>query len=261
MTKYTAILFCFLCTALVLAMSANLTYAEEVKKVKYCLTYCGCSEASLLERRIAEVEGAIKGFEASKSGREKVMFSQSEYSKVSGDVQKAINSELKSRGLEGFGEGAATHPATCGITIKYNGSPCVKEGLRRHEKIHQDVCIEKTGRVGAAGSVSGIIEGLRGSGVQADYRHGMTATEFIQEELSGYNTELAFLKSERDTLKRVCRTITLEFNSADSVFGAGRSGEGAYKGGGRAYTCERKRLTHIGSDTETWKALKKIFGN
>ena len=161
---------------------------------------CSCVDKKDILYRIREANAAIDGYknqiknyqaQETNSGKP-TMYSQNEYRNV---VQPALQTivngvyQLEPAPKAKTATGG-TDPHSCNLTIN-GGSPCLREAVKRHETHHSNSCSLKN-----PSALSPL----------ADYRDGTKIIDVLQEEITAYTLEIAYLISEYSKFPDSCKT-------------------------------------------------------
>lgn len=158
---------------------------------------CDCLDQADLKKRIALVGEAMKAY-----GREFQKLSMTPYtSKIRKDLQNRVNESMsvvsRTQGLRVYASGGTDN--LCQIHVLQAPTPCMAEGIRRHELVHQKACEMVRGKVAA--------QILSGKATDRFDALNVTMATYIQEEIEGYSAELQFLQSELQRLQRICKPM------------------------------------------------------
>ncbi len=121
-------------------------------------------------------------------------FANDGYAKLQADVQSAINGYRSANPR--FRSYAANTDPSCEIHIDPNATPCLREALQAHEKIHQKSCQDKKQWV--------IIEIITG---KLDWKQKMMLREVAQEEVDGYQAEIDYLNKTLKSAQQDCAAL------------------------------------------------------
>ncbi|HRH44667.1 MAG TPA: hypothetical protein PKY82_23725 [Pyrinomonadaceae bacterium] len=141
---------------------------------------------------IAEYKNQIKNYQSQETdGGKPTIYSQNEYRNVlQPALQTAVNlvyqSEPAPKAKTATG---GTDAHSCNLTIN-GGSPCLREAVKRHETHHSNSCSLKN---------------PAGLDPSSDYRDGMKMIDVIQEEITAYTLEIAYLVSEYSKFPDSCK--------------------------------------------------------
>lgn len=160
---------------------------------------CSCSDAKDMLYRLKEADAAIneykkqiQNYEAQeRSSGNPVMFTLAEYRNNLQPAVQAVLNDVRSAEPPPPPKSARakTDQHSCN-TVVSGGSSCLQEAVNRHEIHHSNTCsIRKPSPLEPA----------------SDYRDGMKMVEFVQEEITGYTLEKAYLSGEFAKLPDKCK--------------------------------------------------------
>lgn len=160
-------------------------------------TRCDCLDQADLKKRIALVDVAMRSY-----GLEFQKLYMTPYTpKLRRELEDRVNDSMsvvsRTQGLRVYASGGTDN--LCQIHILQAPTPCLAEGIRQHELVHQKACEKVRGRVAAA-----ILTGQASD--RFDALHVTMAT-YIQEEIEGYAAELMYLQAELQRLQRICQPV------------------------------------------------------
>lgn len=152
---------------------------------------CDCKDVTDILYRIKEANAAIAEYknQLKSYAAAGTMFTNDEYNiklqigKIQPKIQPA-QPPPKTKTLMGY-----TDPHSCNSYPK-GGSPCLQEAAMKHESVHSNICY-----------------GRKPSSLNplSDYRDGMTMVAVIQEEITAYYNEIAYLTGEFAKLPDKCK--------------------------------------------------------
>ena len=163
---------------------------------------CTCIDVGDIKARLAEATAAITAYsteiqkmtEQMMRTRDPIPYTAERREKLQSRVQDAVNQVAAGRisptpSIKGENPGGTGN--TCLITINLHPSAtaCMKESVKRHEEHHQRECLKTL----SAGKVLGAIVTGKTDRFERD---GAQLTQYAQEEIGGYTTEMMFLQSE-----------------------------------------------------------------
>lgn len=158
---------------------------------------CDCLDQADIKKRIALVTEAMMAF-----SREFQKLYMTPYTpKLRKELEDRVNASMTkvslTQGLRVFASGGTDN--LCMIHVLQAPTPCMAEGIRVHERIHQKACEKVRSMVAPL-----IVAGKAQDRFDAQ---GVTMAYYIQEEVEGYTAEIQYLQSELQRLQRICKPV------------------------------------------------------
>ena len=164
---------------------------------------CKCSDVPSMRDRISEAQTAISAYRTAMPGMSPTQqFTNDHYAKLQADVQSALNGYRTANPR--FRSNAARTDASCEIQINPGATPCLREALQAHERIHQKSCQDKKQWV--------IIEIITG---KLDWKQKMMLREVAQEEVDGYQAEIDYLNKTLKSAQQDCPVALSRYETND----------------------------------------------
>lgn len=162
---------------------------------------CQCADMGDIRNRITEATAAISAYstemqkmvEQIMRTQEPLPYTPERRAKLQGRVQTALNAAMAGRlgtnpTIAGENPGGTSNVCSVTINLHPSATACMRESVSRHEAYHRDQCLKTR----SAGAVLGSVV----SGKDRFERDGAALTDYAQEEIGGYTTELQFLQGE-----------------------------------------------------------------
>ncbi len=155
---------------------------------------CGCKDIKDLENRLAVVNAAIAEYQLgigdvnahdAKTGKT-TMYNEGTYAEEQENVKIAMQEVFKKGSRTGKGDTTSD----CGTTVTAD-TPCLQGSFQAHENVHRATCQRVIGQLSDAG---------RGSAFQ-NFRTSMTMVDMWNDEIAGYNAEIAYINRNLATAK------------------------------------------------------------
>jgi hypothetical protein len=170
---------------------------------------CGCDDVKDIRNRICIAKAAISEYDRlnqrarsaeRKQGRPVALTPEFKEGLIEPCVQEAVNAANTpgSRQATGITDNA------CNVTVTRADSACLRRAIEIHEGRHALACQwrkEKTAEGGLLAEFSSIFK---------DTREGQTVVGYMNEEKSGYQGEINFLRSELISLSFRCPRTQFE---------------------------------------------------
>jgi hypothetical protein len=163
---------------------------------------CTCIDVGDIKARMAEANAAIAAYAAEMGKmaeqmirtREPLPYTPERRDKLQSRVQDAVNKVAANRisptpTIKGENPGGTSNTCMVTINLSPSATACMKESVKRHEDYHQQECLKTL----TAGKLLGAVVTGKADRFERD---GAQLTQYAQEEIGGYTTELTFLQSE-----------------------------------------------------------------
>lgn len=151
---------------------------------------CECIDKSDIQQKIDEAEAAIKGYQAQMANLQGQPYTKAARVALQNKVQQAVDQAMKGRrSLRSFGYVSNI----CSLNVE-GPTPCLRQATAMHEEVHQKACTK-------TGTPAKIIESIL-TGKDRFERDNATMTDYVQEEIAGYNAGLAYLKEQLAALSK-----------------------------------------------------------